>query len=868
MRLPRPYIAVLFNWNKEKLSTDIMYFLVRKKNTKQQIARARLFFIYERRRLRVRKYLKIGKKTNLYLRPSQATDDLKDAKYVFVLPSDKPWNSNDFLEYCNTFRISNPKLVNLCWYCLMNRNKWTELEEKKPVEYKGKSICPTCSRREIKQELQRSKLVVSSGLTKFYQEQSQRKGELDDIMETILLGNLENPLDNPDSTLFDVIEAKKPEKTSKITNIKKLPKKYSDLLYKEGIKHLLPIQQKSIDAGLLNNEHLLVVAGTSSGKTLIGELAGIKNAFLGKKMIYLSPYVALTNQKHEQFKRRYNKLGLRTIVRVGMSKINVEGEFSPIIDGNYKESDIIVATYEALDFILRQGLATQLGKVGTIVIDEIQMIISEGRGFRLNGLLTRLKAFFPKSQYLYLSATIGNPNSLAKDLEAKCVKYLDRPIPLERHVIMTENEGERLDHLETLCKRAEKQKSKMGYIGQTLVFTNSRRKCESISGILQSKGVRSAYYHAGLTFYQRKKIEEGFEKGVYSTVVTTIALGAGVDFPASQVIFENLAMGANWLSVAEFHQMLGRAGRYGFHERGKVYLLVETGRKIYAGQDLTEDQVAFQLLTKPVEDVEPELDNVMEQEEVLAIIVAFGSVSIKRDKEIFVHLLGRSRPLSEIMRDLKKMKMIYVENKIIYPTKLGKATSVSFLAPAYALRILQDIKRQKRKGFDQNFAIRLAAKMESYGSAHLSSRLQAEIERVLKTHISTNLFSGTVLDLYLGTGWGERRPTKRILDTFSTWTQELFTCNCKDKPFCNCGETEFSSKIIKLRLKGYSPSKICTEIRKTLDVQLYPGDVYSYLDRVIHHLQAIQRLANVLNEKNLRKQAKECSSRIEKPKKT
>jgi len=42
-------------------------------------------------------------------------------------------------------------------------------------------------------------------------------------------------------------------------------------------------------------------------------------------------------------------------------------------------------------------------------------------------------------------------------------------------------------------------------------------------------------------------------------VVTTAALAAGVDFPASQVIFESLTMGREWLSVSEFQQMQGRA---------------------------------------------------------------------------------------------------------------------------------------------------------------------------------------------------------------------------------------------------------------------------------------------------------------------
>ena len=40
---------------------------------------------------------------------------------------------------------------------------------------------------------------------------------------------------------------------------------------------LMPAQQLAVDAGLLYGKDLLVVAATASGKTFIGEMAGIKN---------------------------------------------------------------------------------------------------------------------------------------------------------------------------------------------------------------------------------------------------------------------------------------------------------------------------------------------------------------------------------------------------------------------------------------------------------------------------------------------------------------------------------------------------------------------------------------------------------------
>jgi len=54
--------------------------------------------------------------------------------------------------------------------------------------------------------------------------------------------------------------------------------------------------------------------------------------------------------------------------------------------------------------------------------------------------------------------------------------------------------------------------------------------------------------------------EERFVAGKLQTVVATYALGAGIDFPASLVIFENLCMGDRYLTVSEFTQMIVCAG--------------------------------------------------------------------------------------------------------------------------------------------------------------------------------------------------------------------------------------------------------------------------------------------------------------------
>ena len=78
-------------------------------------------------------------------------------------------------------------------------------------------------------------------------------------------------------------------------------------------------------------------------------------------------------------------------------------------DRDVKDADIIVGTYEGLDYLLRSGNSALLSNLGVVLIDEIHMIDDEDRGTRLNGLIKRIKHLYPHSQIIVLSATGLNP---------------------------------------------------------------------------------------------------------------------------------------------------------------------------------------------------------------------------------------------------------------------------------------------------------------------------------------------------------------------------------------------------------------------------------------------------------------------------
>jgi helicase len=567
------------------------------------------------------------------------------------------------------------KVVRTCRYCASEGN-YSPITSDTAIEADGEHICPDCARAELDRELAYHGEVGGNARERL----SDLLLEVQDLtrVKNLLKGDLD-----PDLTKFDEISAT-------VDEVDPVP--VSSLSLHPGIQShlesrfddLLPVQSLAVEHGATEAKDQLVVSATATGKTLIGEMAGLDRVLNGKgKMLFLVPLVALANQKYESFQDRYGDM-VDVSLRVGASRINDDGNrFDP-------GADIIVGTYEGIDHALRTG--KDLGNIGTVVIDEVHTLGEGERGHRLDGLISRLKYYCGDlsdnhsedgTQWIYLSATVGNAGQLADQLRAQLIEFEERPVPIERHVTFADGR-EKVRVENKLVRRAFDTKSSKGYRGQTIVFTNSRRRCHEISRKLEYD---SAPYHAGLDHGRRKKVERMFADQDLAAVVTTAALAAGVDFPASQVVFDSLAMGIEWLTVQEFHQMLGRAGRPDYHDKGTVYVLVEPDCNYHNSQEMTEDEVAFKLLKGEMEPVITRYDEGAAVEETLANVTVAG----KHAKRLNDRMVGEV-PTKHAVGKLLEYEFI----DGLEPTPLGRAVTRHFLSPDEAFLMLDGI----RKGLD------------------------------------------------------------------------------------------------------------------------------------------------------------------------
>lgn len=760
-----------------------------------------------------------------YLPASSFLDLLKAATAIMAVPMD-PAREAALKSMLDAHQLAASRVA-ICRFCLME----DRVTFKRPdmVRFKDELICLDCAKKELKREVAFKGRITRAGLERL-EALLVKTRDLGRIIALLTPSNLP-----PELTRYDVIPAS-PErvKPMKVADLDLDPR----LRQAMGPGELMPVQAKAVQAGLLRGDSQLVVSATATGKTLIGEMAGVNRLLRGGgRMVFLVPLVALANQKFEQFKKRYGGLA-RVGIRVGTSRIALDGMKANVSLG----SDIIVGTYEALDFVLRRG--EPLAGIGTVVIDEVHMLEDAERGHRLDGLIARLRARAPGAQFIFLSATIGNPKEIARHLNARLVEYEHRPVPLERHLIFAgAHEKNRL--IEEYAAREYAKTSSKGFHGQTIVFTNSRKKCHQIS---QSLRIQSAPYHAGLTYAQRKSVEGRFARGDLKVVVTTAALAAGVDFPASQVIFESLTMGREWLSVSEFQQMQGRAGRPDYHDLGQVVILADPE---FGLGGHTEEEVAFQVLGGGAEHVNVLYDEPEQLEECLANgCIASTEAEIRRMNEAMLGVSGDTASLVGRCVDLGFMAR---ENGRVRNTPLGRAVATHFLRVEDAALIRGRLQK-KTPPLD------IAVEMEPFDAAYF--RNAERLSRIIGVNVPSRAFSPAGLDIVFS-GESIAKMDRSLQARFTDFAREFLDCACEGAPLCGCPERKFSRKVVEYRLRGLDPRGISRAIAADYDLSAFDGDVLGYLDRLARSLEAIGDIAGIIGRPDAAREARALARRIE-----
>jgi helicase len=376
-----------------------------------------------------------------------------------------------------------------------------------------------------------------------------------------------------------------------------------------GIETLTDVQQHALATGAAAGRSLIVSAPTSSGKTLVGEIAVLCALRSGVRAIYLVSHKALADQKYLDFVARFGEGAAEPIGSVGLNTGDrTEGDI---------DAQLMVATYEKA---LGLFLSGQLRPNNALVVaDELQILGELGRGPDIEALCAALRQRGIR-QFVALTATVENPEDLAGWMACDLVRSTHRDVPLYQEIWYggrahrtrfgddggqdvpggapaTNDIGSVVDHLLRSGR------------GPVLVFTESRREAlnfattfgqsrprvgigialaqqldlfseptESSDQLRENAERRVAFHTADLSPQERQVIEGGFTEGKFEVCFATSTLAAGVNFPFRTIVFSKLTYrfgdrAGSHVVRSDYRNMSGRAGRLGMHPDGFAVLL-------------------------------------------------------------------------------------------------------------------------------------------------------------------------------------------------------------------------------------------------------------------------------------------------------
>ena len=351
---------------------------------------------------------------------------------------------------------------------------------------------------------------------------------------------------------------------------------------------LNPAQSQAAPHILDTDEHLLIAAPTGAGKTTIGKLAALRSILQeGRKAAWLVPQRSLTDELNTELEA-WRRNGLRVERLSGEYAVDVE---------KVREADLWVATTEKFEAICRTGsLQAALGEVGCLVVDEIHLLGSPGRGALLEALLARVRGAESPVRIVGLSATVSNAAEVAEWLQATLVTTAWRPsrVTWQLPVIPASAgfaSGSRMRE-QAVVELTERHTAEAGSV---LVFCGSKRNVRSTAMAVAAS--RGAPVHAAAVddvdalarvcaevgvrmhyadYDHKHAAERAFRAREADVLVATSTVAAGVNLPARAVVVRDTKIGGEPMDTSTVQQMFGRAGRIGAGEtQGWSYLLTE-----------------------------------------------------------------------------------------------------------------------------------------------------------------------------------------------------------------------------------------------------------------------------------------------------
>ena len=304
--------------------------------------------------------------------------------------------------------------------------------------------------------------------------------------------------------------------------------------------------QREIIESIGSGKDTLGLMPTGGGKSVCFQVPTIA---MDGMCIVVTPLIALMKDQVSQLRMREIKA---EAVYSGMMRNDIERVLENCVFGNFK---FLYVSPERLTTELFQAKLRFMRNICMICVDEAHCISQWGYDFRPSYLeIANLRRLIPYPVPVLALTATATPKVVDDIQDRLCFKEKNVfSMSFERKnlvyvVRQTENKNDELIHILNSVKE-----------GSAIVYTRSRRLTSEIARYLESEGILSENYHAGLTEAERDLRQANWTKGRCRVMVPTNDFGMGIDKPDVRlVIHYNIPD-----SIEAYFQEAGRAGRDG-----------------------------------------------------------------------------------------------------------------------------------------------------------------------------------------------------------------------------------------------------------------------------------------------------------------
>ncbi|KAM9324770.1 putative ATP-dependent DNA helicase HFM1 [Gastrophryne carolinensis] len=508
------------------------------------------------------------------------------------------------------------------------------------------------------------------------------------------------------------------------------------------------IQSKALDDVLYSDKNFVMCAPTGSGKTVIFEMAIVrllmeeKAPWTNLKIVYMAPIKALCSQRFDDWKEKFEPIGL------SCKELTGDTEMDDLFE--IQHTNIITTTPEKWDSMSRRWRDnTLIQLVRLFLIDEVHTVKDESRGATLEVVVSRMKTMQasplcigkcikpqPPMRFVAVSATVPNADDIAEwlsdgECQAMCMKMNEshRPVKLRKVVIGFPSGSNQTEYKFDLTLNYKVPGIIQTYSNQkpTLVFCATRKGVQQAASILAKDAKFSmsvehkqrlqkwataikdgklrevvlygvGYHHAGMDISDRKKMEAAFTSGDLPVLFTTSTLAMGVNLPAHLVIIKSTMHYASGMcqeySETDILQMIGRAGRPQFDSTATAVIMTRLSTKEKYVQMLhCVDTIESSLHRHLVEHLNAEI---------ALHTIADGNIALEWIRSTFLYIRSLKNPshygfegvldkmgieskLQELclknLNDLSSIGLIQIDEDVNFkPTETGKLIAQYYIA--------------------------------------------------------------------------------------------------------------------------------------------------------------------------------------------